>query len=309
MNSNIHGRSNSLKGFFYALAGTFFVSTNYITAKYALRGFNPETFSLVWTSAAAFYAFVIVLFTGRSRQMIIPSHAISKTAILGIATGFGMIVSWAGLARLDPSFAAFLWRFAPVLIIVLSALLLGERLLAIEMGPIVIMVFGGCLSAIGRWHIVGTGIILSLSGCCAFAIQMLMAKMIIDEIHPNVLVFYRVGIGAFIIALWTFLTGKADFEVEASYWSVTFLGAFLGPCVSFLLTFRSYRYWDLSRSTIVRTAQPLFVLPLAYLFLTRLPTRNEFLGGCMMLAGAFWLAWIHIIQRKRGQTSLNTSRD
>lgn len=301
MNSKIRIGSTFLKGFLYSLAGTFFVSTNFVTAKYALNGFNVETFSLVWTSAAAVYAFVIVLFSGHSRQMAIPSHAVSKTALLGLATGVGMILSWAGLARLDPSFAAFLWRFGPVLIIVLSALLLGEKLLAKELGPIAIMVLGGCLSAIGRWDIVGTGIILTLFACCAFAVQMLMAKMVVANIHPNVLVFYRVGIGALIIALWTFVTGKVDFNVAASYWLVTFLGAFLGPCLSFLLTFRSYRHWDLSRSTIVRTAEPLFVLPLAYLFLKKFPTENELLGGCMILAGALWFAWIHFLNKRQEQ--------
>jgi len=51
LNSDIDARSDPLKGFFYALAGSVLVSTNWVTAKYGLRGFNPETFSLVWTSA------------------------------------------------------------------------------------------------------------------------------------------------------------------------------------------------------------------------------------------------------------------
>lgn len=299
MNSNTHARSNFMKGFLYALAGTFFVSTNYITAKYALQGFNPETFSLIWTAAAAVYSYIIILITGKRRLLTIPARTIGKTIVLGIATGIGMILSWAGLARLDPSFTAFLWRFAPVLIIMFSALFLGERLSIIELGPITIMILGGVFSATGRWDVVGAGIILSLLGCCAFAIQMLMAKMVVDGIHPNILVFYRVGIGVCVIALWTFLTGKADFDVKTSYWLVTFLGAFLGPCISFLLTFHSYRFWDLSRSTIVRTIQPLFVLPLAYLILNKLPTKKELLGGLIILAGAFWFAWINFIQRKQ----------
>jgi drug/metabolite transporter (DMT)-like permease len=286
------------KGFFFALAGTFFVSTNYITAKYALQGFNPETFSLIWTAAAAVYAYIIICITGTRRHLTIPARTIGKTIVLGIATGIGMILSWAGLARLDPSFAAFLWRFAPVLIIMFSALFLGERLSMIEFGPIIIMILGGVLSVIGRWNVVGTGVILSLLGCCAFAIQMLMAKMLVNDIRPNILVFYRVGIAVCIIALWTFLTGKAHFDVTISYWLVTFLGAFMGPCFSFLLTFHSYRFWDLARSSIVRTTQPLFVVPLAYLILNKLPTKMEMFGGLLISAGSLWFVLIHFIQKK-----------
>jgi drug/metabolite transporter (DMT)-like permease len=165
MNSNTHTQSNFLKGFLYALAGTFFVSTNYITAKYALQGFNPETFSLIWTAAAAVYSYIIILITDKRRYLTIPAQTISRTIVLGIATGIGMILSWAGLARLDPSFAAFLWRFAPVLIILFSAIFLNERLSIIELGPIAIMILGGVLSAIGRWDVVGIGITLSLLAC------------------------------------------------------------------------------------------------------------------------------------------------
>ena len=299
MSSDIHTRSDPSKGFFYALAGSVLVSTNWVTAKYGLRGFNPETFSLVWTSAASVYSLIVVLATGHRRQIVLPAHVIRKVALMGLATGVGMILVWSGLAQLDPSFQAFLWRFQPVLTILLSALFLGERLTVKELVPVAAMVLGGFVGAIGRWHIVGSGMILTIFACFAFAVQMLIAKRLVAEIHPNVLVFYRVGIGALIIALWALLTGKADFGVEASYWLVTLLGACLGPCASFLLTFRSYRYWDLSRSAVVKTVEPLFVLPVSFVVLAKLPTGKELLGGCLILVGAFWFAWIHFMGRIR----------
>ena len=40
------------------------ISTNYVTAKHGLKGFNYQTFSVVWTTAAAVYALLIVLGTG-----------------------------------------------------------------------------------------------------------------------------------------------------------------------------------------------------------------------------------------------------
>jgi len=297
MSSNIDARSNLLKGFLYSLGGTVLVSTNFITAKYGLKGFNSETFSLVWTAAAAFYSLLVVLVSRQWQQMALSPSAARSIALMGLATGAGMILGWAGLARLDPSFAAFLWRFQPVLAIMLGILFLGERLSLKEIAPVAVMIFGGCLSTIGRWDVVGLGTMLTLLACVAVAVQMVIAKARVHEIHPNILVVYRVGIGAAVIMLWTFLRGKADFAVEASYWYVTLLGALLGPCVSFLLTFRSYRYWDLSRSSMVKTAQPLFVLPLAYIAFGQLPAGKELFGGSIILVGAFGLAWIHFVRK------------
>lgn len=297
MQLNIDFKTDTFKGLLYALGGTILVSTNFITAKYGLQGFNPETFSLVWTTAAAFYSFIVILISGQFNKMALSLSSLKSIALLGLATGAGMLLGWAGLARLDPSFTAFLWRFQPVLAIVMSMVFLGERFLYKEIIPISIMIFGSLLSTLGRWDIVGVGTILTLFACIAAALQMLIAKVKVREIKPNILVFYRVGIGAIVIMFWTFLSGKADFNVEPSYWYVTLLGAFLGPCVSFLLTFRSYRYWELSRSSIVRTIQPIFVVPLAYIVFGKLPVMRELIGGSIILIGAFYFAWIHFLKR------------
>jgi len=294
-----NGRSSAImhrdntRGFLYALGGTLLVSTNYITAKYGLMGFNPETFSFVWTLAASVYSFIILIISGHVNDLAIPAQNVRSIAVLGLATGVGMILAWSGLSLLDPSFASFLWRFSPVLIIILSIFVLGERLRWVEAVPIAIMVLGGAMTTLGRWHIVGAGVVLTLLGCIAVAVQMLVVKMNVGDIHPNVLVFYRVALAALVIGLWGLVNGKLYFEVETSHLLVTLTGAFLGPSASFLLTFRSYRYWELSRSSIVLTGQPLLVLPMAYLAFHKIPTGMELLGGFVILAGAFCLVWMH----------------
>jgi drug/metabolite transporter (DMT)-like permease len=288
------GNYNPVKGFLYSLGGVFLVSTNFVTAKYGLQGFNPETFSVVWTSGAAIYAFAIVLVGRARRDQIFPMRSMKPMLALGAATALGMVLGWKGLTRLDPSFASFLWRLLPVFTILSGVIILKERLSKKEAFAMAIMLLGSLWSVVGRWDTVGTGVTLTVLACCTGVVQLLIAKSQIRQVHPDVLVAYRVGIGAVLIASWVFATGTADFAVEARYWYVTLLGAFLGPCASFLLTFRSYRYWALSQSTIVLTAQPLLVLPLAYAFLGTLPTTRELVGGCIILGGAFWLTHIHV---------------
>ncbi len=248
---------------------------------------------MVWTISATIYSFIIVLATGLRKELAIQKKSIVPIVVLGASTAAAMLLGWAGLALLDPSFASFIWRFFPVLTIILSAIFLRERFTPIELIPIAIMVIGGAISALGRWSVVGLGIILTICACLAATIQMLIAKVKVRQIHPNVLVFYRVGIAALMIAIWTFSIGKADFHAAPRYWLITMLGAFLGPCASFLFMFRSYQYWGLSRSSIVHISQPLFVLPMAFIFLQRIPTSKGLIGGFLILAGAFWLAWIH----------------
>jgi drug/metabolite transporter (DMT)-like permease len=301
MNSNDSIKRDGRKGFLYALAGAILLSTNFITAKYALKGFNPVTFALIWTLAASCYSLIIALCKGGWRPFILPWHSLKPLIFIGIATGIGMLLGWTALDQLDPSFTAFLGRFRPVLIIILSFLILGERLALRELVPIGLMVAGCVFSAVGRWEVVGAGVVLAISAAFMAAIQQVVAKIAVARAHPDIMVFYRVIIAAMIIALWNLLTGSTNFQVELSYWLVLLLGAFLGPTLSFYLMYRAYRYWDLSKASVVIIAQPLFVLPMAYLFLGRLPAQKELWGGLVIMIGALWLGGIHFLAGKRAE--------
>lgn len=311
MSARLGLKHDSVKGFLCAMGATLLLCTNYVTAKYALRepgaegaaggGFDSDTFSLVWTATAAVYSLAVVLVFRQGRQLAIGRRAVGSIVLLGLATGGGMLFGWAGLSRLDPSFSSFLLRFAPVLSILLGVIVLRERIRRLEVAPIALMVVGGLLSSYAEWNIVGLGVILTLLSCGCIAAQVLIAKIKVSEIPPSVLVFYRCAAGTAVIAVWVFTFGKVDFDVERSRWLVMFVGAFLGPCAAHVLLFLSFRYWNLSRTAIVRTSGPLFVLPLSYVFLSRLPTAAQLAGGCVIFAGAFWLAWFHLRKRSIAQ--------
>ena len=96
MKSTTHKQSNARKGFLLALASTAVISTNYVTAKYALKGFDAWTFSVIWCAAAAVYTFIILLVTGRAREIIISRRSFWAMLYLGLITAAGMILTWAG---------------------------------------------------------------------------------------------------------------------------------------------------------------------------------------------------------------------
>jgi len=291
------------KGLLFSLLGTVLVSTNFVTAKYALQGFNPLTFSLVWCSAATFYTLVIIYLTQQQKQLVLSQSAFFPITLLGLLTGIGMLLGWEGLAILDPTFVAFLKRFEPVLVVLLSLFYLKERLVLGDVISLILMTLGGIGSAFGRWNVIGEGVILIIGSSLATALQRLIAKTNIQNVSPIILVFYRISIATGAIALWTIGSGGLDFNVESRYWAITLLGALLGPCLSFLCTFNAYRYWKLSRSTLVLMLQPLFALFLAALFLQQFPTKQELIGGLIILVGS-----LSFVQQSISQKTSQTNR-
>ena len=287
--------SNPRKGFLLALASIILLAVSLVSTKYALREINPETLSLVWTTSAAVFAFLFLLLRGFGRELRIPGRLVVPVLVLGLATGGGIIMNFASLHLLDPTFNAFLWRFWPVVSIILSLLFLGEKLSARELPPMAVMLFGAMISTYGQWTIVGKGVILVSVAVLFAAAQALIAKVLIPDIHPRVLIIYRNGLGAVCLAAWVLPIGRFDLSAaHLDTWVVILVAVILGPWAGIMAFFASLRYWELSRSSLVSMTQPLFVLPMAVLFLQQFPNRIELIGGGIILVGGFWLTALHV---------------
>ncbi|MBN1622479.1 MAG: DMT family transporter [Endomicrobiales bacterium] len=302
MDLKIYLKNNTFKGLFLSLTGTFLMSFNFVTAKYGLMGFNVTTFTLLWALSASICSFCIIVLSGNINKIILPQGSIFKIILLGVTSGMTMIFSWKGLYYLDPLFSSFLWRFAPVFTVLMGVIFLKEKLLFKELLCLLVMILGGLFSAVGRWKIVGKGIFFTLLACLISAFPMVLAKMKVKEVPSSVLIFYRAAIASMMMLIWALISGNLSFSAEHRYWLVVFLGALIGPTISFLLLFKSYSYWDLSHSTIVTTLQPIFVFPISFIFLGKLPVTRELLGGFIILTGAFWFIWMHFSELKKSKT-------
>ena len=241
---------NQLKGFLLALGSTALLSTNYVTAKYALKGFNTATFSFLWCAVAAIYAFLYIALIGRLEQVRPNPRNIVRLLLLGIITSGSMLLGWAGLRLLDPSFAAFIGRFTPAFVILLSAMFLKERISSIEFVPMGLMIAGGVVATVGSLELVWGGVLLLVGGMICNSSMMVVAKTIASEKHPAIMVFYRLAGAGVIIGIWLLGSGKIDFSVAPSYWIAIFVGALLGPCASHLLLFASLKHWEVGRASV-----------------------------------------------------------
>lgn len=152
----------------------------------------------------------IIYLTKQHHTLIVPQSSLFPLLLMGLLTGVGMLVGWQGLAILDPTFVAFLKRFEPVLVILLSLFYLKERLFVGEIVSIILIALGGVWSAFGRWEVIGEGVILIMLASLATALQLFIAKTNIQNVSPLILVFYRISIATCAIALWTIFSGGVN---------------------------------------------------------------------------------------------------
>lgn len=293
---------NRMKGFIFSLGHAALAATNFVTAKYALQGFNTTTFCFIWTATGTIYTFLYIVLSGRLRQLRPDPQNIVWLLLLGVFASGGILMVWAGLKLLDPSFAAFITRFLAVFVVLLGALFLKERIPPIEFIPMGLMIIGGIITTVGRLEAVGLGVVLMIGSVICISITMVLAKTVANEKHPGVLTFYRLAVAATIIGIWLLVSGKVDLAVAPSYWIVVLVGAFLGPFASTLLLDGSLKYWEVGRSAIVKSLTPLLVIPLAYFAFSKLPGLKELIGGMVILCGALWLGMMHLKSSREPET-------
>ena len=104
-----------LKGFFFALAGSVLLATNYIVAKYALRGIDALTFAFIWVGVAAVLMLIVLAVQGKLRQLAVPRRCVKYIIILGLFACLNQGTFWDGLTRLDPAGTERLIRWATTL--------------------------------------------------------------------------------------------------------------------------------------------------------------------------------------------------
>ncbi|MCX6894804.1 MAG: DMT family transporter [Verrucomicrobia bacterium] len=285
-----------LTGFAFAFVGMVLMSCNYITAKIAMEGFNPKTFASLWYVEATLLSLGLTFAMGQGRQLRLRGAELRLMLWLGITLTFVALFGWAGLSKMDPTFNSFLSRLTPMMIILLGVVMLKEQVRPLEWVAVAVMVGGGVLSTLGgTWQAEWWAIVLVLAGCFCAALQFTIAKLGDDKgIPPLVVNVYRIAVAAVVITLVTLALGEFDLtKAQPRHWAALLIGALIGPCLSVTLTFASYRYWEMTRTAMVMTLQPLVVFPMAWVMFHDVPGGWKLIGGLVILVGGLWLVALH----------------
>jgi drug/metabolite transporter (DMT)-like permease len=68
-------------------------------------------------------------------------------------------------------------------------------------------------------------------------------------------------------------------------------GSFFGPFLSYFLFYKGMVSLDIGQAAIIRATQPLFVALYSFVLLGALVSRQQFVGGMVILAGVVMILW------------------
>ena len=187
-----------------------------------------------------------------------------------------------------PEFTAFLGNLMPVLL-VLSGLLLGERLRRAEFAAITVAIAGAFLFSYHEGRLNWLGIGLMVVGSVLMASKKTMMKCATGIGHlPSVMTLSLVfmGTGGFVGGA---VTGTLQFGTLRSV-GLCVAGGVAGAMIGMSLLYAGLNVVGLSRGAPIDTLRPLCVLIIGVIGGTALPGPLQLVGGMMVLIGSFSLA-------------------
>jgi drug/metabolite transporter (DMT)-like permease len=287
-------KSETIKGYIFAIIATITFSNVYIFSKAALNEIPLAQFGSLWYAVVAVSCFLFALFNKKLGQI----SRLTKKQILILLTLGGLEIATATFFFLsihiipDPAVTSFLGNMFPVMVMLGGIFILHERFGPIEIfggflalsGAFLISYSGG--STLDTFFIKGTGIVFFNAAFATTAT--LVVKTQVKKLSPELLNLNR--------SIWLLLFSAIMFFVmgESVVFSVgaiknTVIGGLL-EFVAILTVYYSYKYIEASRSSIVQSLKGIVVLVVSFLVFGILPLQHQLVGGIITVVGVLIMA-------------------
>jgi drug/metabolite transporter (DMT)-like permease len=287
-------KPETIKGYLFALVATLAFSNVYIFSKTALNEIPLAQFGSLWYALVALSCLLFAFYNKKLWQI----SKLTKRQITILLTLGGLEIATTTLFFLsihiipDPAVTSFLGNMFPVMVMLGGIFILHERFGPVEIfggflaisGAFVISYSGG--TSLSTFFIKGTGIVFFNSIFATAAT--LVVKTQIKKLSPELLNLNRaVWLLLFSVIMLFVMNEPLVFSVRAI--KNTIAGAFL-EFIAILTIYYSFKFIEVSRSSIVQSLKGIFTLLAAFLVFGTLPQPHQLVGGVITVAGILIMA-------------------
>ncbi len=282
-------KSNTIKGYFFALIATIAFSNVYLFSKAALNEVHLTQFGVYWFAIGTILNLGYGLLNGKLKPLLhISSAQLKVLLLLGFLEILTTTTFFIAINIIDdPSITSFLGNMYPVMVTIGGVVVLKEKFGKIESIGIVLALIGtfvisytGSLS--GGIFVKGTGIVM-INAFIAAATT-LVVRFNVKKINPEILNLNRT-FWLLIYSIIMLFVFHQTWEIPVSALKNIGIGAVIGPFLAILMLYYSLKHIEASRSSIIQSLKGIFVLIGSYLVLKTLPLPHQIIGGLLSVVG------------------------
>jgi drug/metabolite transporter (DMT)-like permease len=271
-------------GILFAILGSALIGCTYLFSKVALATINTRTFIPLWMLTGGIYVAIAGALKG---QITIPPSNFTRLGLvsLGIFEILGASSFFTAITMApQPAIVAFLARFSVPIALILSLLILKERLKPNAVGGVILIIVGSLFltykSGSVGWVLLLLAGALSISG----AASLIVGKKVVKQSNPFMMLITRNMVTALGVVL--ILPGSIQLP-PLEIFGVILLGALFGPCCGFLCLYMALDRIDAWLVSVFMMTQPLFVSIYDWVFLGDALSPAQLVIGFMILFGGY----------------------
>ncbi len=251
-------------------------------AKHLSAGYSP--LFIGWARYALASMIVLPIVAGLRGRQVFPAERLASHAVRTIVLVGGMTLFFLAIARIPLATAASTYFVGPVLAVLLSLFVLGERMdwakglsLALGfLGSMVILQPGGSIDP-GMLYALGAGI--------SFAVYLVATRLAAKDSDPLKTLAFQCVVGALL------LTPQAVFAWSTPAWSdlVFFAAMGLVSAGSHMLSIAAFRLADASTLSPLVYLELIGAAAIGYLAFDEIPGLTTILGAALIVAAGLVL--------------------
>lgn len=286
-------KSTVNKGIWLNLSSVAVMSLTPVLNKISMSTLTPLQASFL----NALFSAVITYSVIKIKRQEIPNLFKNKLVILlGLTNAIGILLQYISVSLLDPVSVGLFGRFYIIFALLLSIIIMHEKVSKADFMPIILTLIGTIL--ITNFH--GSmssyfGIISAISYTFFFALTNMLAKKNIENVETNILLFYNQALSSLILGISLLISNQIIFNFKSGIISI-FGSAFMSGFLGLYLFYEGLKYISFRNANLIRSLNPVFVFLFSFPFFKVPMTPNFILGGALIIIS---IVWIGLTSRKK----------